>query len=77
MSSGLANEVGGTFAVNRVNIAVLGCYASLIELDEDQFRHSVNQFKEHLRQERHFRSSIVATEVGVPVDSMNQTKHWE
>ena len=66
MSPGLANEVGGAFADQRVGIAVLGCYASLIELDDERYRHNVDRFKEHLRHARHFGCSIVATEVGVP-----------
>ncbi len=66
MSPGLANEVGGAFADQCVGIAVLGCYASLIELDDERFRHNVDRFKEHLRHARHFGCSIVATEVGVP-----------
>ncbi|WP_219836970.1 sugar phosphate isomerase/epimerase [Paenibacillus sp. R14(2021)] len=68
MSPGLANEVGGAFADQRVGIAVLGCYASLIEPDDDLYRHNVDRFKEHLRHARHFGASIVATEVGVPKD---------
>lgn len=69
MSPGLANEVGGAFADQRVGIAVLGCYASWVELDEERFRHNVDRFKEHLRHARHFGAPIVATEVGVPDDA--------
>ena len=68
LSPGLANEIGGAFAEHRVGIAVLGCYASLIELDDERFRHNVDRFKEHLRHARHFGAPIVATEVGVPAD---------
>jgi sugar phosphate isomerase/epimerase len=77
MSPGLANEVGGAFADNRVNIAVLGCYASLIELDDENYRYNVNRFKEHLRHARHFGAPIVATEVGVPTDLTRLPQHWE
>ncbi|MEC0329896.1 sugar phosphate isomerase/epimerase [Paenibacillus macerans] len=77
ISPGLANEVGGAFADNRVRIAVLGCYASLIELDDESFRHNVERFKEHLRNARHFGAPIVATEVGVAEDRSHLSKHWE
>ncbi len=66
LSPGLANAIGGAFADRRVGIAVLGCYASLIELDDESYRRNVERFKEHLRYARHFGCSIVATEVGVP-----------
>ena len=77
MSPGLANEVGGAFADHRVRTAVLGCYASLIELDNERYRHNVERFKEHLRHARHFGAPIVATEVGVPVDAALEAQHWE
>jgi L-ribulose-5-phosphate 3-epimerase len=78
MSPGLASEVGGAFADQRVGIAVLGCYASLIELDDESYRHNVDRFKEHLRHARHFGCSIVATEVGVPPSSDPELlkRHW-
>ncbi|OUS76370.1 xylose isomerase [Paenibacillus sp. MY03] len=69
LSPGLANEVGGAFAKHGVGIAVLGCYASLIDLDDETYRHNVNRFKEHLRHARHFGAPIVATEVGTPQDA--------
>lgn len=77
MSPGLANEVGGAFADRGVRIAVLGCYASLIELDDELYRHNVERFKEHLRHARHFGAPIVATEVGVPADASCEAQHWE
>lgn len=77
MSPGLANEVGGSFAKNGVGIAVLGCYASLIDLDDEVYRYNVDRFKEHLRHARHFGAPIVATEVGMPDDRSNDPKHWE
>jgi len=78
MSPGLACEVGGAFADNRVGIAVLGCYASLIDLDDERFRHNVDRFKEHLRHARHFGAPIVATEVGVPAnpDPALTARYW-
>jgi len=78
LSPGLANAIGGAFADRRVGIAVLGCYASLIELDDDRFRHNVDRFKEHLRHARHFGAPIVATEVGVPADRDPELlkRHW-
>ncbi|NBD25495.1 sugar phosphate isomerase/epimerase family protein [Paenibacillus glycinis] len=77
LSPGLANEIGGAFAEHRVGIAVLGCYASLIELDDDLFRHHVDRFKEHLRHARHFGAPIVATEVGVPRDPARSKAYEE
>ncbi|GIO16466.1 xylose isomerase [Cohnella xylanilytica] len=80
LSPGLAQEVGGAFAERGVRIAVLGCYASLIELDDEAFRHNVDRFKEHLRHARHFGAPIVATEVGVPAnpsDAALRAKHAE
>lgn len=80
MSPGLANEVGGAFADHKVGIAVLGCYASLVDLDDDTFRHNVDRFKEHLRHARHFGAPIVATEVGHPLDPSDPSlvaRHWE
>lgn len=80
LSPGLAQEVGGAFAERGVRIAVLGCYASLIELDDEAFRHNVDRFKEHLRNARHFGAPIVATEVGVPAnpsDAALRAKHAE
>jgi sugar phosphate isomerase/epimerase len=77
LSPGLANEVGGAFADHGVRIAVLGCYASLIELDDELYRHNVERFKEHLRHARHFGAPIVATEVGVPADPACEPLHWE
>lgn len=75
LSPGLGNEIGGAFADNGVKIAVLGCYASLIELDDDAYRHNIERFKEHLRNARHFGCPIVATEVGVPADASLLPEH--
>lgn len=77
LSPGLANEIGGAFAEKGVGIAVLGCYASLIELDDESYRYNVDRFKEHLRHARHFGAPIVATEVGVPADPARHPEHWE
>lgn len=77
LSPGLANEIGGAFAQNKVGIAVLGCYASLIDLDDETYRYNVDRFKEHLRHARHFGAPIVATEVGVPREAELLPKHWE
>jgi len=77
LSPGLAQEVGGAFADQGVRIAVLGCYASLIELDDDKFRHNVDRFKEHLRYARHFGAPIVAAEVGVMSDPSRHAEHTE
>ncbi len=77
LSPGLANEIGGAFDKKGVGIAVLGCYASLIELDEESYRHNVDRFKEHVRHARHFGAPIVATEVGVPSDPAQHRQHWE
>ncbi|MFC5529838.1 sugar phosphate isomerase/epimerase family protein [Cohnella yongneupensis] len=76
LSPGLGNEIGGAFADQGVTIAVMGCYASLITLDDEEYRHNVNRFKEHLRNARHFGATIVATEVGSPVNSANESEHW-
>lgn len=75
LSPGLGNEVGGAFADNGVKIAVLGCYASLVELDDEAYRHNIERFKEHLRNARHFGCPIVATEVGVPADAGRLPEH--
>ncbi len=75
LSPGLGNEIGGAFADRGVKIAVLGCYASLIELDDEVYRHNVERFKEHLRNARHFGCPIVATEVGVPTDADRLPEH--
>jgi sugar phosphate isomerase/epimerase len=75
LSPGLAQEVGGAFAENGVRIAVLGCYASLVDLDDEVFRHNVDRFKEHLRNARHFGAPIVATEVGGVTDPERRTEH--
>lgn len=77
ISPGLACEVGGAFADQGVRIAVLGCYASLIDLDEESYRHNVDRFKEHLRHARHFGAPIVATEVGKPADASRLPEYWE
>ncbi|MDU2242222.1 MAG: sugar phosphate isomerase/epimerase [Paenibacillus sp.] len=77
ISPGLASEIGGAFADHRVRIAVLGCYASLIDLEEESYRHNVDRFKEHLRHARHFGAPIVATEVGKPVDVSRLPEYWE
>ncbi|WP_028549517.1 sugar phosphate isomerase/epimerase family protein [Paenibacillus sp. UNC451MF] len=66
LSPGLANSIAEAFDRNGVKIPVLGCYVSLIELDDAAFRHNVDRFKEHLRMAKHFGTAIVATEVGVP-----------
>jgi L-ribulose-5-phosphate 3-epimerase len=75
LSPGLAQEVGGAFAENGVRIAVLGCYASLVDLDDEVFRHNVDRFKEHLRNARHFGAPIVATEVGGVTDPERRAEH--
>ncbi|MGO4110421.1 sugar phosphate isomerase/epimerase family protein [Paenibacillus sp. YAF4_2] len=75
LSPGLAQEVGGAFAENGVRIAVLGCYASLVDLDDEVFRHNVDRFKEHLRNARHFGAPIVATEVGGVTDPERRVEH--
>lgn len=75
LSPGLASEIGGAFADRGVRIAVLGCYASLIDLNEDNYRYNVDRFKEHLRHARHFGAPIVATEVGVPQDAGRLAQH--
>ncbi|MCS7463510.1 sugar phosphate isomerase/epimerase [Paenibacillus doosanensis] len=66
LSPGLANNIAEAFDRNGVKIPVLGCYVSLIELDDAAFRRNVDRFKEHLRMARHFGTAIVATETGVP-----------
>lgn len=75
LSPGLAQEVGGAFAENGVRIAVLGCYASLVDLDDEVFRHNVDRFKEHLRNARHFGAPIVATEVGGVTNPERRVEH--
>jgi len=75
LSPGLASEIGGAFADRGVRIAVLGCYASLIDLNADNYRYNVDRFKEHLRHARHFGAPIVATEVGVPQDPSRRAEH--
>ncbi|MCK9857673.1 sugar phosphate isomerase/epimerase [Paenibacillus sp. ATY16] len=75
LSPGLAQEVGGAFAENGVRIAVLGCYASLVDLDDEVYRHNVDRFKEHLRNARHFGAPIVATEVGGVTDPERRGEH--
>lgn len=77
LSPGLANEIGDAFAQNNVGIAVLGCYASLVDLDDETYRYNVDRFKEHLRHARHFGAPIVATEVGHPKEAALLPKHWE
>ena len=77
LSPGLANEIGGAFARHGVGIAVLGCYASWIDPDDEIFRYNVERFKEHLRHARHFGAPIVATEVGMPEDRANEKIYWE
>ncbi|WP_135547884.1 sugar phosphate isomerase/epimerase family protein [Paenibacillus cymbidii] len=79
LSPGLANEVGGAFDRAGVGIAVLGCYASLIDLDDATYRYNVDRFKEHLRHARHFGAPTVATEVGVPAtdDPALLARHWQ
>lgn len=75
LSPGLAEEVGGAFADQGVRIAVLGCYASWIELDDEKFRHNIERFKEHLRLARHFGAGIVANEVGRVTDPSRRAEH--
>lgn len=77
LSPGLASEIGGAFAEQKVRIAVLGCYASLIDLDDESYRHNVDRFKEHLRYARHFGAPIVATEVGKPEDADRLPQYWD
>ncbi len=77
LSPGLAQEVGGVFAENGVRIAVLGCYASLVDLDDEVYRHNVDRFKEHLRNARHFGAPIVATEVGGVTDPERRGEHMK
>ncbi|WP_168121836.1 sugar phosphate isomerase/epimerase [Paenibacillus sp. HB172176] len=77
LSPGMANEIGGAFADAGVGVAVLGCYASLVDLNDEVYRHNVDRFKEHLRYARHFGCGIVATEVGGPAHGENEAKHWE
>ncbi|MEK3884369.1 sugar phosphate isomerase/epimerase [Paenibacillus sp. PL2-23] len=77
LSPGLAQEIGGAFAERGVRIAVLGCYASLVELDDESFRYNVDRFKEHLRNARHFGAPIVATEVGNILGPDSRPQHLE
>ncbi|MBW5446134.1 TIM barrel protein [Cohnella sp. CFH 77786] len=77
LSPGLAQEVGGAFAERGVRIAVLGCYASLVELEDEAYRHNIDRFKEHLRHARHFGAPIVATEVGGVSDPNRRSEHAE
>ncbi|PZE21243.1 sugar phosphate isomerase/epimerase family protein [Paenibacillus xerothermodurans] len=76
LSPGLGNTIGGAFHSRGVKVAVLGCYVSLVELDDEVYRRNVDQFKEHLRNARHFGASIVATEVGVPKTDQREL-HWQ
>jgi L-ribulose-5-phosphate 3-epimerase len=75
LSPGLGNAIGEAFHSRGVKVPVLGCYVSLVELDDEVYRHNVEQFKEHLRNARHFGASIVATEVGVPKTDQRDL-HW-
>lgn len=77
LSPGMAQEVGGAFAEKGVRIAVLGCYASLVDLNDDVYRHNVDRFKEHLCHARHFGAPIVATEVGGATDPDRRAEHHE
>lgn len=77
LSPGLANEIGGAFADQGVGIAVLGCYVSLIDLDDETYRHNIDRFKEHLRHARHFGAPTVALEVGKPVKGIDESLHWD
>lgn len=77
LSPGLASEIGGAFASQGVRIAVLGCYVSIIELDDEAWRHNVDRFKEHLRHARHFGAPTVALEVGKPAHPERLAAHRE
>lgn len=77
LSPGLAAEIGGTFASHGVKIAVLGCYVSLIEREEDIWRHNVDRFKEHLRYAGQLGAPIVALEVGKPADQQHVAENWK
>ncbi|SET12817.1 Sugar phosphate isomerase/epimerase [Paenibacillus sp. NFR01] len=77
LSPGLAQEIGGAFADQGVRIAVLGCYASLIDLDDEVYRYNVERFKEHIRHARHFGAPTVATEVGGMLGAEYRGRHEE
>ncbi|WP_018750291.1 sugar phosphate isomerase/epimerase family protein [Paenibacillus sanguinis] len=77
LSPGLASEIGGAFASHGVKIAVLGCYVSLIEPEQETWRHHVDRFKEHLRHAGQFGAPIVALEVGKPVDQNQVADNWK
>lgn len=77
LSPGLAQEIGGAFAERGVRIAVLGCYASLIDLDDEVYRYNVERFKEHIRHARHFGAPTVATEVGGMLGAEYRGRHEE
>lgn len=76
LSPGLANTIAEAFDKHGVSIPVLGCYVSLVDLDDANYRHNVDRFKEHLRHARHFGTAIVATEVGVP-ETDQRDRHWQ
>lgn len=76
LSPGLANSIAEAFDKQGVSIPVLGCYVSLVDLDDANYRHNVDRFKEHLRHARHFGTAIIATEVGVP-ETDQRDRHWQ
>ncbi|MBN2657563.1 MAG: sugar phosphate isomerase/epimerase [Spirochaetales bacterium] len=66
LSPGLGNYFRDTFARNRINISVLGCYINPVHPDRLERERALSRFKEHLLYARDFGCAIVGTETGSP-----------
>jgi hypothetical protein len=64
LTPGLAVQVRETFQREGVQVAVLGCYINLVNLDADRRRSDLARFKTYLRLARDFGCGIVGTETG-------------
>ncbi|MBB6481226.1 sugar phosphate isomerase/epimerase family protein [Spirochaeta isovalerica] len=66
LSPGLGNYFRDSFARNRIDISVLGCYINPVHPDRLEREKAISRFKEHLLFSRDFGCAIVGTETGSP-----------
>lgn len=73
LTTGFAKNIANTFAEQKVDIAVLGCYINMIDPDLEERKKVLDYFKAHLRFARDFNCSIVGTETGNVHSKMGYT----
>lgn len=64
LSNGLMRSIEKELAKNNLRVSVLGCYIDPSTADNDDYKHNLKVFKEHVRFAKEVGAGMVATETG-------------